>query len=186
MRRLFELIVSPSEEIYRMSRTRLGWGGAGIIITASLSCVIAMSLVTGIDGRAGSLMLSWGLVARAIILTVIIFISAALYHYFAGIMGGSSNPARTFRGLLYTLAPLCFLAPLALISRAWLGRGIYFLFIPVILVYTAFLQFKLISYFYGLSSSKAVAVLIFPWIIFSLSAFLLVMVLGFGIISALI
>ncbi len=184
MNNFIDLMISPSEAIYRMSRRDPGYGGIIVLVAASLSCIVAMGLLIGIPHPLSSFMITWGVVIRSLVCILFIFIAASSYHYFAEVMGGRGNPSMTFKGLLYTLFPLCFLVPAALISKAWLGSAVYFLFFFAALFYMAVLQLKLISYFYGLTPGKAVVVLLMPWFVLGALIFAVFIFLSAGLISA--
>ncbi len=183
MKNFLDLVFFPSETIYRMSRRDPGYGGIIVLAAASLSCIVAMGLVIGIPRPVSYFMVTWGVGIRSIVCFIFIFIAAASYHYFAEIIGGRGNPAMTFKGLLYTLAPLCFLVPAALISKAWLGTAAYFFFFFAALFYMAVLQLKLISYFYGLAPGKAIVVLLTPWLVLGALIFSVLIFLSAGLIS---
>jgi hypothetical protein len=162
------LITRPEETIYNISRRDLGYSGFLILLVASISIVAGHTLFSGATAGIILYSLTWGLLLKLILLGFILFFIAALYHYFAGVFGGRGDGVKLFKALPYSFIPYCFVAPITLILKAF-ADGTK-LFLPTIaflllLFWMAFLQLKIINYFYGLSPNNALIVFILPWII---------------------
>ncbi len=184
MKEILNLIITPSEEVYRISRRQSSSRGLYVLLTASFSSVIAVGLVAGVPGNAAAFMLTWGVILRAGLCALFILSASALYHFFASMIGGSGNAGKTLSGMFYTSAPFCFLAPAALISNYWGGGFLFFIFFLAAALFAAFLHFKVIAYFYGLPNSRAAVVFLAPWIIFSTAAVFTMGVLSLGFMAA--
>lgn len=185
----FNFITCPEETIHNISRKNLGYGGFLILILAIISMIAGRALFFGISSRMLVYSLTWGLVARLTLLTFCIFVAAVLYHYFAGIFGGDGDGVGLFKVLPYSFIPCCFAAPATLIVKAFAG-GTEWLFLGLIVIlllfWMAFLQLKMINYFYGLSVSSSLAVFILPWIILIGFLTMAPIILGTGILMLLL
>lgn len=178
----FNFITCPEEAIHSISRKNLGYSGFLILILASISLIAGHALFSGVTSLKLLYLLTWGLVGRLILLTFCVFSAAVLYHYFAGVFGGEGDGVRLFKVLPYSFIPFCFVAPIMLILKAFAG-GTEWLFLGIVVIlllfWMAFLQFKIINYFYGLSAGNSFTVFILPWII--LMGFLVVLPVIFSV-----
>jgi hypothetical protein len=112
--------------------------------------------------------LTWGLIARIAAALFIMLLISAGYHFFAGIYGGECSPGKLYTGIFYTLSPFCFIAPVALVLKAFAGGAaiIFMAFFIIFLIWRFFYgQYNIINYFYGLKGRRAAAVLLLPWVV---------------------
>jgi hypothetical protein len=164
----YELIAFPEETIHKISRTDLDYSGFIILAVACISGVSGRSLLLGASSKVLINALTWGLAVKVVMYIFLVFLSAAMYHYFAGIFGGSGNPERIFKVLPYSFIPFCFFAPSALILKAFAGPQWWLLTAAVLLMmvlWMVFLQLRMIAYFYGISGNSSMAVIVIPWMI---------------------
>ncbi len=165
---LFDIITSPGETFYRMSRRDLSYSGFGIMIGGIISTAAGVSLLLNLGSGLSGYLLTWGVLLRTFLGAFLLLILVSLYHFFAGIFGGEGSPGHLFKAIPYTWAPFVFFAPLILIMKAFFPKSDFFFTIPLVLLLSFFclyLQYRLINYFYGLPFKNGVAAFITPWFI---------------------
>lgn len=166
---LYNLIVAPRENIYLLSRRDLGYGGVWIMLLAVVSASIAPSLILDLPSRLSMYSFTWGILFRLVFFCFCFFILTMIYHYFAGILGGFGDGSKVFKLLLYSSNPFCFITPAVLILKMFAGQLIFFLTCVLLLlfiIWSAFLQYLIINYSYGISKYNALSVILMPWVIF--------------------
>ncbi|MGM0441777.1 MAG: YIP1 family protein [Elusimicrobiota bacterium] len=162
------IITSPGETIYRLSRKKLNYSGFIVLAVGILSTVAGVTLLFNFGTQISDYLLTWGVFLRTITFVVLILFIVALYHFFAGVFGGQGSPGKLFKAIPYSMAPFVYVAPMALIIKAFFPGGRFFFLIPVLLVFlviSLYYQYKILNYFYGLSFRNAVAAFILPWFI---------------------
>lgn len=110
------------------------------------------------------------------------FLSAAAWHLFAELLGGSGKATDLFVALGFTYFPRIFILPVAVVAAllpstsgaVWIG-----LFGMIIAIWTTYLNVLAISGVHGLSRSRAFIVLLMPLLI--LSGVLCVLIFMFGL-----
>jgi len=162
----YNFIYYPTEALYKLSRKEhVNYRGYWILLLAVISTAAGFSVVSA---GASIYSFTWGVLFRMTVFTFIIFVSTVFYHYFAGVFGGYGEGSRLFKVFPYTYIHFCFIAPLALILKAFAAKyAVIFLSLVllVFLIKAVFLQVRAISYIYSLSRSSSAAVILFPWLI---------------------
>jgi hypothetical protein len=162
----YNFIAYPEEAIYNISRKEPGYTGFLFLLLANISLVTGRSLLWGASTASFLFSLTWGLVVSMIVCLFMIFFLSLLYHYFSEIFGGAGQGSRLFKALPFSFCPFIFFTPSALIIRSFAGKtGWFFIFLIffIMLLWTVFLQFKIINYFYGLSAKNTVMAFTFSW-----------------------
>jgi len=176
MKSVIDLMVAPSETIYRISRKEKTFQGFAALFLAVVSMSAGIALAAGYDFYMTLYSFTWGLIAKMAFWVFMVLLAASFYNFFAILLGGSGSPVQLFRILPYSLAPFCFAAPAALILKAYTGFwGLLFLavimFFMTIMVF--YLQVRIMNYTYSLNSTKSVLVVVIPWCILYFVVFVL-------------
>ena len=180
----YDLILFPGKAIYSLSRKEPGYGGFAVLLLACLSSTAARILISGSSAGMAIFSLTWGLTARLLLIVLAFLFASSFYHFFAGAAGGRGSSLKLFSALPYSSLPFVFSCPAVLISRVFItGPG---LLVPVFLlllflVWAVYIQSQIISYFYGMSKTDALAVFMLPWVIISAVSVVVPVIIGTGL-----
>ncbi|MFW6134353.1 MAG: YIP1 family protein [Elusimicrobiota bacterium] len=163
---IYSLIIEPDVAIHRLVRKSLSYRSFWVLVAALLSQIVGFALFFTPPGQLFTFSITWGLLLRFIVSVFFLFILSTMYHYFAEMFGGAVKGNKIFKLIPFSFIPFCFITPVGLILKALMdtsGIIILMLILWVFIFLAARLQYKMISYIYGLSASKALSALILPW-----------------------
>ncbi|MFH1415309.1 MAG: YIP1 family protein [Elusimicrobiota bacterium] len=166
---LFNLLVSPEDAVHNMSWGDPGFGGFIILLLANVSVVSGLAIFPGLPYTVFVYAMTWGLLARLVMLGGIIMLLGCMYHFSAELLDGKGLGKYFIKALPYGFAPFCLAAPIALILKAFAGKItgwlLFLIFSVILLVWAAQLQVEIISRFYRLTGRDSLTVFVLPWII---------------------
>ncbi|MFC2061519.1 YIP1 family protein [Elusimicrobiota bacterium] len=190
MNNFLDFIIMPGEAVYRLSRRCPGYTeGLVILVLASFSIIAGPVIFFELPYAISSYLITWGTLFRLLFLISGIFILTVFYHYFAGIFGGAGDGVKLLKGLFYSMIPFCFITPVTLILKMFEGKYTilcFFIALILLLCWSVYIQYRILNYFYGISSEKAISVMIIPWVAGSLVVFTAFVIFLMSLVSLMV
>lgn len=174
------VLTSPKDAISKIIGEKKKALSISILLIASVSIALSFFLLLSNFCPINSTTLVFGYLLYLAKTILGFFIAGAFIHFTAGFFSANGHPKSLFLGLFLTLLPFSFLLPLTIFS---LGTTplLGLLTFPLLAVWSFYLLLLVLQEVYQVSLTKALFILIIPYLTFYIAGFL-ILSLGIGAI----
>jgi len=187
---IYYIFTQPTISIKGIQENKpVGWAFF-VIFLATVSTNVASVLITPFNLNIAKVILSYGLLARAIFIIGIWIVGSAIIHLFAEWFDGDGRVSTLFTALGFSALPAILIAPFTLLIQNCPPRIKFLLFLLfnlIILIWIVKLQIISIKEIYHVSSFRAMMIISTPatlGILGIISLLIIALLMSFSLVSS--